>query len=97
MRRAAVSQPLTELSVEGRPRLVICKKAKTIRKGLAGKFCYRRLQVAGDEKYMDVPDKNAWSHCVEALEYALLGEGEGIMELIQQNRNPYTERPNAPY
>jgi len=97
-RRAAVSNPLTELGVSGKPRLLICKKAKMIRKGLAGKFCYRRLQVAGDAKYMDVPDKNAWSHPVEALEYGLLGEGEGVARLIAgSNQLDYQERPNAPY
>lgn len=96
-RRAAVSQPLTTVGMNGRPRLMICKKAAMIRKGLAGKFCYRRLQVAGDEKFMDAPDKNAWSHPVEALEYGLLGEGEGIEELMSANETGYEHRPHAPY
>jgi len=98
-RRAAVSNPLTELGMNGKPRLMICKKAKTIRKGLAGKFCYRRLQVAGDEKYMDVPDKNAWSHPVEALEYGLMGEGEGLEMVLDQNEknNTYEERKSSVY
>jgi len=97
-RRAAISAPLTQLAMNGRPRLMVCKKAKMIRKGLAGKFCYRRLQVAGDEKYMDVPDKNEWSHPVEACEYALLGEGEGLQALIDEKSvNTYTSRPASPY
>ncbi|RLB91842.1 MAG: TerL [Deltaproteobacteria bacterium] len=96
-RRSAVANPLTELGVSGKSRLLICKKAKTIRKGLAGKFCYRRLQVAGDEKYMDVPDKNAWSHPVEALEYGLMGEGEGVSKVIEANRHGYEERQSAVY
>ncbi len=96
-RRAAVSNPLTELGIGGKPRLLICKKAKMIRKGLAGKFCYRRLQVSGDEKYMDVPDKNAWSHPVEGLEYGLMGEGEGIAKLMEANAGEYDERPAAAY
>ena len=81
-RRAAIATPLTELGMSGKPRLMICKKAKMIRKGLAGKFTYRRLQVAGDDKYMDKPDKNAWSHPVEACEYGLMGEGEGVEAII---------------
>lgn len=96
-RRSAISNPLTTLSMSGKPRLLVCKKAKYIRKGLAGKFCYRRLQVAGDEKYMDLPDKNDWSHPVEACEYGLLGEGEGIESLIDSKKNSYVERPSSPY
>lgn len=96
-RRSGVSNPLTELAMNGRPRLLICKKAQMIRKGLAGKFCYRRLQVAGDEKFMEEPDKNAWSHPVEALEYGLMGEGEGIEALMAATRSNYVERPAAPY
>ena len=76
VRRASISRPLTRNCMDGRPALLITKKAKNIRKGLAGKFCYRRLQVTG-ERYRDIPDKNRWSHCVEALEYALVGAGEG--------------------
>lgn len=98
-RRAAIDTPLTALGMNARPRLLFCKKAKVIRKGMAGKFCFRRLQVAGDEKYMDVPDKNDWSHPVEAVEYGLLGEGEGVEMLIEEaaSGNDYEERPNAPY
>ena len=33
------------------------------------------------EKYTDEPDKNEYSHPVEALEYALQGEGEGRQAL----------------
>ena len=77
VRRAAVEQPLRELGMDGMPRLIVLPKAKMIRKGLGGGFCYKRLQVVGDEKYQDKPDKNKYSHPVEALEYALQGEGEG--------------------
>jgi len=77
VRRAAVEVPLGEMSMDGKPRLIVLPKAKLIRKGLAGGFCYKRVQVAGDERYHDQPDKNVYSHPVEALEYGLQGEGEG--------------------
>ena len=48
-----------------------------IRKGLMGGFAYRRLKLAGSERYTDQPDKNVYSHPVEAAEYALMGGGEG--------------------
>lgn len=76
LRRAAIEKPLTETCMDGKPRLVILPKASKIRKGLKGGFCYRRVMVS-NERYTDEPDKNEYSHPVEALEYALQGEGEG--------------------
>lgn len=77
LRRSAIELPLRDIGMDGRPRLIILPKAKMIRKGLAGGFCYKRVMTAGDPKYHDEPDKNKYSHYVEALEYALVGEGEG--------------------
>lgn len=88
-RRAAVEKPLKEISMDGTPRLIILPKAKMIRKGLAGGFCYRRIQITGDERYTDEPDKNKYSHPVEALEYALQGEGEGRM--MKKHDSPYDD------
>ena len=77
VRRGAVESPLREVGMDGKPRLIILPKCKMIRKGLAGGFTYKRIQIAGAERYHDEPDKNEYSHPVEALEYGLQGEGEG--------------------
>lgn len=78
LRRAALARPFSEVCMhDGRPRLLISPKAKMVRKGLMGGFRYRRMKVEGTERYTDEPDKNQYSHPVEALEYALLGAGEG--------------------
>ena len=82
LRRAAVANPLLRLCADGLPAMLVSPKAKMIRKGLAGGFCFRRLKVSGDERYIDTPDKNIYSHPVEALEYMALGEGEGSAALI---------------
>ena len=37
----------------------------------------RRLQVAGADRYVDKPEKNRYSHVVEAGQYAMIGAGEG--------------------
>lgn len=79
LRRAAVSRPLQRIA-NGKPALLISPKAKMIRKGLAGGYCFRRLKVNG-ERYTDEPDKNQYSHPVEALEYLMLGLGEGMSAL----------------
>ncbi|RLD03178.1 MAG: TerL [Chloroflexota bacterium] len=91
LRRAAVEVPLTEVGMDGRARLIILPKAKTIRKGLAGGFCYKRVLVSGEPRYHDEPDKNSYSHPVEALEYGLQGEGEGRQVVAGKN----TRRPTV--
>ncbi len=80
LRRSAVENPLKELTITGEPRLIVTPKAKMIRKGLAGGFCYRRIQVSG-EKFTEEPDKNEYSHAVEGLEYGLAGKGEGTAKI----------------
>ena len=80
LRRAAVAGPCTRLSPSG-PGLLVSPKAKMVRKGLMGGFCYRRLKLSGTERFTDEPDKNDFSHYVESLEYALLGGGENVTAL----------------
>lgn len=94
-RRAALELPMTELCLDGHPRFVILPKCKIIRKGLKGGFCYKRVQVSG-EKYTDLPDKNKYSHPVEALEYGLQGEGEGRSELEKAANKPGVGKRPAP-
>ena len=43
LRRAALELPMKELCMDGKPRFLISPKAKMIRKGLQGGFCYRRV------------------------------------------------------
>lgn len=76
LRRAALEEPMTEICMDGKPRFIILPKCRMTRKGLQGGFCYRRIQTTS-ERYTDEPDKNEYSHPVEALEYGLQGEGEG--------------------
>ena len=77
LRRAAISNPATRICMDGKPALQVSPRAKMIRKGLMGGFAYRRLKLAGSERYTDQPDKNVYSHPVEPAEYALMGGGEG--------------------
>lgn len=90
LRRAAVANPLTRICADGRPAMLISPKAKTIRKGLAGGFCFRRLKVTA-EIYTEAPDKNMYSHPVEALEYMALGEGEGQAALTRADQYDHDE------
>ena len=75
IRRDALTRPLTRM-VNGGPGLLVSPRCKILRKGLAGGFQYKRVQVKGDERFMNKPDKNFFSHVVEAAEYALMDAGE---------------------
>lgn len=77
VRRASIINPLKRLCMDGKPAFMISPRCKMWRKGLMGGFCYKRIQVAGDERFRDEPDKNKYSHVCEAGEYALQQAGEG--------------------
>jgi hypothetical protein len=76
LRRAALERPLTRM-VGGKPGILISPNCTVLRKALAGAFRYRRVQIAGEERYRDEPDKvHPYSDIVEALEYGLIDAGE---------------------
>jgi hypothetical protein len=52
------------------------KSCKSLRKGFLGGYHYRRIQTSG-ERYEDKPNKNKFSHVHDALQYLMLGAGEG--------------------
>lgn len=74
LRIEAVTSVLTRL-VEHRPCLAIDPRCVHLIKGFSSGYCYRRMKVSG-ERYEDKPDKNAFSHVHDALQYGLCGGGE---------------------
>ncbi len=76
IRSEAFAAPMRRL-IDGKPGFLIHPDCKVTRKGLAGAYCFRRMKVAGDERYRDVPEKNAYSHPCEAGQYMVMGAGEG--------------------
>jgi hypothetical protein len=74
LRREAVAQPLMRI-IEGKPGLAIHPRCKNLRKGMGGKYCYRRVQIVGDDRYHDKPDKGMYSHVCEALQYVMMEFG----------------------
>jgi hypothetical protein len=73
LRREAVVDFLSRLDFIGRPAFVIGPKAKMVRKGMAGGYKYKRVQVVGEQRFHDKPDKGRYSHPCEALQYAIIG------------------------
>jgi hypothetical protein len=78
-RRDALEEMFSRL-VNGQPAILIDPSCSMLRKGLSGAYCFKRLQVAGDERYKDTPDKNDWSHPCEALQYAALDVNSPLVE-----------------
>lgn len=75
--------------VDGDPAYLLHPRCRHLRKAKAGRYQYKRLQVTGDERFRDVPDKNAYSHVAEAEQYMFLGAGEArtlIRPQVQQQR-----------
>ena len=71
----AVAAPLRRI-IDGQPGFLLHPRCVVLRKAMAGGYCYRRLAVSGEERFRDVPDKNAYSHIADALQYAFDGAGE---------------------
>ena len=86
VRLEAVSTVLSRLDFSGRPAFVVTKKARILRKALAGGYKYKRMAVTGAEKFMEKPDKNRYSHIADALQYAMLGSGEGFQVIGSYDR-----------
>lgn len=74
----AVNSLLSRL-VDGQPALLLSPKCKTLRKGFNGGYKFNRVQVAGDERYKDQPDKNKYSHPHDALQYLCQGVVSGMI------------------
>jgi len=75
LRIEAVDSALTRL-LDGKPGLLLDKKCINLKKGFNGGYHYRRLQVSGD-RYDEKPLKNRYSHVHDALQYLMMGAGEG--------------------
>lgn len=74
-RRESVAVALNRM-IDGEPGMLVHPNCKSLRKGMAGGYNYKRIQVSGEERYRDVPDKNMYSHVAESLQYLMLGAGE---------------------
>ena len=75
VRREAGAMPMNRL-IDGKPGLLVAAKCERTRKALSGVYHFRRVQIAGHERYKDQPFKNQHSHVGDAYMYLMLGGGE---------------------
>lgn len=84
IRIAACALPMRRLDSTGAPGFLLGPKCKVLRKACAGGYQYKRMQVVGEERYMDTPNKNRYSHPADALQYLLLSLGEGTAVITNE-------------
>lgn len=77
IRTESVSSTLRRM-IDGEPGFLIHPDCKVTRKGMQGGYAFKRVKVAGDERFRDAPDKNRFSHSCEAGQYLMLGAGEQV-------------------
>ncbi len=82
VRREAVAMKLTQI-IDGELGLAIHSRCRMLRKGMAGGYHFRRIQVSGTNRFQDKPEKNECSHIAEALQYGVLGTGGGREALVK--------------
>jgi len=73
IRREVVADFLMRMDFSAQPAFKITRGCQTFRKSMNGGYKYKRLQVVGEERYQDVPDKNKYSHIADAGQYLFLG------------------------
>lgn len=92
IRKGAIKWALHRM-VDGKPFLRVGPKCKMIRKGFRGGYCYRRVLVQ-EERYADKPNKNMYSHPIEATEYpATILFGDRVKN-VSQSKTPL-KRPKV--
>lgn len=77
---------------DGEPGFLISTKCTVMRKGLLGGYQFTRIQVSGDERYRDVPDKNRYSHPADALQYAALAVADANHIVVVARKRPVQQR-----
>jgi len=60
---------------DGMPRFLLSPACRTLKVAMQGKYHFRRIQ--GTNGYAEDPEKNRYSHVADALQYLILGAGEG--------------------
>ena len=74
IRRECVADYMQRLDFTGKPAFIVGPKAIMCRKSLAGGYKYKRMQVSGEQRFQDKPDKQSkYSHVGDAIQYLMLG------------------------
>jgi len=75
--------------VDGEPGYLVSRKCPFLRKGKIGGYQYKRVQMSGEARYKDKPDKNKYSHPADAEQYMALGFAGGYVLDSQEEFDEY--------
>jgi len=89
LRLESVNAPLNRM-IEGASGFLVDPRCRTLIKGFEGGYQYKRMQVSG-ERFDDKPEKNHFSHIHDALQYLMMGAGEGrnILRNVSAPSKPF--------
>jgi hypothetical protein len=86
LRTESVEAALNRM-VDGKAGFLVNYTCINLKKGFNGGYHYRRLQTSGD-RYDEKPMKNRYSHVHDALQYLMLGGGEGRSLIAGKSSKP---------
>lgn len=89
----AVKSAFLRMVYGGKPAVLISPSCKVFISGLSGGYTYKQLQVSGEARYHEEPDKNRYSDVQDAFQYAVCGMGE--YNLMTKGRNNHAEQSSS--
>ncbi len=95
-RIGAIDLLLTSTCYNGQPKFQLSPNCRMLRKGFISEYRRERVQVVGMDRMKDIPEKNDYSHIMEAAQYAALYAEKGIAmtsEQYQQAQQPVRIAP----
>lgn len=69
IRQECVRKALRTMDDDGRPGFNLHPRCQRLRRALMGGYHYRKIQIAGTERWAEKPEKNSYSHPADALQY----------------------------
>jgi hypothetical protein len=93
-RYGAVNRLLIGSPIDGKGRYQLNPRCKILHKGFLGEYRLARVQVTGQERYKDQPEKNKASHLHDALQYAAMGTERGLEEFGRNSRPARSQSPS---
>lgn len=79
IRTEAVRSHLTRM-IDGGPALLLHPRCKILRAGFNGKYAMKKMRTIGPERFHEKPDKNAFSHAHDGLQYGAMYLNGGFWE-----------------
>lgn len=86
IRIESVEKQLTTM-IDGGPGMLLSPNLKILIKGFEGGYNYALMSTSGSDHYDSKPVKNRYSHPHDALQYMMLGAGEGYEIIRNKNQN----------